>query len=244
MSKARDGFCVDNDFIYSLRVKNTLSPVPKRGMQDLITQMRETLANVNKPPIADPTTKPTGVQVQEPSPQVQTYILNPLPAAGPPAEPNPAQQPSAPQINLYISGLPQQDRTTAAEPLKQAPLQQPVLANLESMPAMQSPAQAVALRSPYSSVLPQNSIILPLAMPSQMYPHIYGPLQSPAFLGPQVNPYIQAVNPLLGPQSVGPYPFYPQTYPLNPYMNYGMPNVAVSPPIIFRERGQTVTTQV
>ncbi|XP_067264053.1 uncharacterized protein si:ch211-155m12.1 [Chanodichthys erythropterus] len=218
----------------------------EEGLQALLTQMRDTLATVNKPPIADPTPKPAGLQLQEPSSQFQTaYILNPLSPVpvGPPVDPKSVQQPSVPQINLFISGLPQQDRATAAEPPKQAPLQQLVLANPESMPALQNPAQVVALPGPYSSILPQNAVVIPFSVPSQGYPHMIGPLQNPAFFGPQTNPYFQPVNPFQGHQNFGPYPFYPQMYPPNPYFNNGMPNVAVTPPIIFRERGQTVTTQ-
>lgn len=114
-----------------------------------------------------------------------------------------------------------------------------MLANPESMPALQNPAQGVALPAPYSSILPQNAVVMPFSIPSQGYPHMIGP----AFFGPETNPYFQPVNPLLGSQNFGPYPFYPQMYPPNPYFNYGMPNVAVTPSIILRERGQTLTTQ-
>ncbi|XP_067296391.1 proline-rich protein 36 [Pseudorasbora parva] len=218
----------------------------EEGLQTLITQMRDTLVNVNKPRIADPTPKPAGLQLQEPSPQVQTaYILNPLSAVplGPPVDPKPAQNPSVPNINLFISGLPQQNRATAAEPPKQSPLQQLVLANPESMPAMQSPAQVVALPAQYSSILPQNAIVMPVSIPSHShaYPQMISHFQSPAFLGPHTYPYFQPVNPVMAPQRFGPYSFHSQMYPPNPYSNYGMPNVAISPPIIFRERGQTAT---
>ncbi|XP_051537249.1 uncharacterized protein LOC127431058 [Myxocyprinus asiaticus] len=174
--------------------------------------------------------------------QISLYILTALPPAGP-TNPRPAQEPSAPQINLYISGIPQQDKINAVELLKQAPLQHLVVANPESPPGLPYPA-------PYNSILPQNTLMMPVSMPFQAFPHMVpvppqvSPLQSSTLLGPQVNPYLQPVNHLLGPQNFGPSSFYPQMYPFKPYGNYGVPNIAISPPIIFRECGQTATTQV
>lgn len=225
----------------------------QRGLQALLTEMRDTLANVNKPPITDPTTKPTGLQALPP--QVQTaYVLNPLPF-GPstPADPKPAPQAPVPHINLFISGIPQQDRPVAPETPKPAPLRQLVFANAEPVPAIQNPAQIMALPAQYGPVLPQNAMVMPANALPQAYPNMMNPLQSSAFLGPQASPYFQPLNfqplnPLLGPQGFGSYPFYPPPmyhhHRHNPYFpNYGMPNVAISPPIIFRERGQTAASQ-
>ncbi|XP_056313318.1 uncharacterized protein si:ch211-155m12.1 [Danio aesculapii] len=223
------------------------------ALQALLTEMRDTLANVNRPPITDPTTKPTGLQ--ELPPQVQTaYVLNPLPfGPSPPADPKPAPQAPVPQINLFISGVPQQDRPAAAETPKPVPLQQLVLANAEPVPAIQNPAQVMALPAQYGPVLPQNAMVMPANNLPQAYPNIGSPLQSSALLGPQVSPYFQPfnfqpLNPYLGHHGFGSYPFYPPPmyhhHHHNPYFpNYGMPNVAISPPIIFRERGQTATSQ-
>ncbi|XP_051551958.1 LOW QUALITY PROTEIN: proline-rich protein 36 [Myxocyprinus asiaticus] len=221
------------------------------GLQALLTQLKDTFASVNKPPTADPTTNAAGLKLPEPSPQAQlTYILSVLSPVGPPANPKLAQEPSAPQINLYISGIPQQNKPNAVQPPIQAPLQLTLVATPESLPGLPYPTQAVALPAPYNSILPQNTVVMPASMPLQAFPNMFAvppqgsPLQSPALLGPQVNPYLQSVNPLLGPQNFGPYPFYPHMYPFKPYGNNCMPTVAISPPIIFRERRQTATTQV
>ncbi|XP_030647687.1 leucine-rich repeat extensin-like protein 5 [Chanos chanos] len=206
----------------------------EEDLQLLLTQMKETLANVNNRLIPQP-----------PHPQRTTtrqVDAQPTAVRIPTANFNPASAGSVPMLNLYISPQPPAGVSQSAMPQKTNP--EFVLATPVALTVPSYPSAVVPQGTRYAILSPQQSIPIPVApfpdaaaiSPQTVpVPVQYLPPQSPALLNPSFpNPGFPYGNPFLPPPGSQ----------VNPYSPYDPPTIGITPPIIFRERQPVIQARV
>ncbi|KAL2091716.1 hypothetical protein ACEWY4_011514 [Coilia grayii] len=200
------------------------------GLRTLLTEVKETLANVNRNTKTDqPAVEVPHEEQSRPSTGVSVQAPEPGPAHSP--DPNTAA-PGAAQINLVISTQPQQPQ--AGSP---PPQDTPTDPNTLLLP----PCSQTAAQQPSAQVTPCYVIYNGFHHPglSPFLPHTSLPM------GSHLNPYtypgigysygVSPINPMLNPYARYNSPIDPHIHPFAGPMS---PPLGMTPPIIFRQ-GQT-----
>ncbi|KAG9261608.1 formin-like protein 3 [Astyanax mexicanus] len=225
----------------------------EEDLRVLLTEMKETLATINNNNAPVPEVPPQLPQDPQASLQPRpAIILAPLPPAAPQLEPKPAQGPATPQINLFISTNPQQGGAGAPQPRPRPafPGQEVLIGGAPVPPMPFLPPAGAAL--PLPNLAPQDVPMMatlperdPQNPPQNQF--IYPTGQYP-FINPYLNPYGNPYGSLYGNLYGNPYGnLYGNPYLQGPYgINRGFrpPPIAITPPIIFRERTAGATIPV